>query len=338
MTRISVVTLLRTFAAALALFACMAQPSHAQTTSANFGPVTYLHNDVTGNVIIGTDPSGSVLWEERYLPYGMKRLGSAGSHGTVSSSSQRYGYQDKSLDPETGLQYFGGRYYDPLSGRFNGMDPAASMEADIYTFNRYGFANGNPYRYTDPSGHNVLSIVDWYYFAHDAGQLLVTDIVGVTALIRGDQEVLNLAVEDMQSQRVDAATSTLGVISPVPKSGGILKSVVKLGVEAGESATAAKRVDKVVYRLGDSAESASRLGRKSAEAEEKIGHHGVSVSTEKPPPGTPCSSALCSDLEARGFKVRPTPTRNDPNHHTVILPKPVTREVADDFNQAFGRQ
>jgi RHS repeat-associated protein len=236
----SVVALLRTFAAALVLFAYMAQPSHAQTTSANFGPITYLHNDVTGNVIMGTDPSGGVLWEERYLPYGMKRLGSAGSHGTASSSSQRYGYHNKSLDPESGLQYFGGRYYDPLSGRFNGIDPAASIEADIYTFNRYGFANGNPYRYTDPSGHNVLSIVDWYYFAHDAGQLLVTDIVGVTAMIRGDQEVLNLAVEDMQVQRVDATASTLGVISPVPRSGGIIKSVVRFEKSAKITADAVK--------------------------------------------------------------------------------------------------
>src|SRR6266480_4372800 len=134
-----------------------------QTSTAPFGPVTYLHNDVAGDVVVGSDPTGAVLWEERYLPYGAKRLGSAGGHG-MTSVSQRYGFHNKSLDPETGLQYFGGRYYDPLSGRFSAMDPAPSSEADIYTFNRYAFANGNPYSYTDPTGRSVWSIGDWYQF------------------------------------------------------------------------------------------------------------------------------------------------------------------------------
>jgi len=41
--------------------------------------------------------------------------------------------------------------------------------------------------------------------------------------------------------------------------------------------------------------------------------------------------------EAAGFKVKPTPTRRDPNHVTIELPKPVTKEVADKFNNTFGR-
>jgi hypothetical protein len=94
----------------------------------------------------------------------------------------------------------------------------------------------------------------------------------------------------------------------------------------------------VVHRLGDSAESASRLGRKSAEVRDVIGVHGVSVSKTRPPVGTPCSSASCASLEARGFEVIHTPTRNDPNHHTVVLPEPVTKEVAKKFNEAFGRK
>jgi hypothetical protein len=50
------------------------------------------------------------------------------------------------------------------------------------------------------------------------------------------------------------------------------------------------------------------------------------------------SMQSCSSLETAGFKVMHTPTRNDPNHHTVVLPKPVTKENAKDFNDAFDRK
>ena len=95
--------------------------------------------------------------------------------------------------------------------------------------------------------------------------------------------------------------------------------------------------DDVIYRLGDRTESPSRLSRKSAEAEEALGVHGVSGSTTRPSPGTPCSSASCSALEAAGFPVHRTPSRRDPGHVTIELPNPVTKEVADTFNEVFGR-
>jgi hypothetical protein len=37
------------------------------------------------------------------------------------------------------------------------------------------------------------------------------------------------------------------------------------------------------------------------------------------------------------FEVRDTPTFRDPLHRTVVLPEPVTKDVADLFNRVFGR-
>ncbi len=108
-------------------------------------------------------------------------------------------------------------------------------------------------------------------------------------------------------------------------------------------------VDDILVRQGKSRESATRLA-KQAEAAEKGGSaqngvpygHGVSVTT-------PASNAKLAKnpldavsaprkaIEDAGFDVRHTPTRRDPNHHTVQLPKPVTKEVADTFNDVFGR-
>ena len=93
-------------------------------------------------------------------------------------------------------------------------------------------------------------------------------------------------------------------------------------------------MSETLKRLGIIRESAARLARKAAEAERVIGIHGVSV-TAGTPIG-PASAAARSTLEEH-FPVHETPTRADPWHRTVELPKPVTQDVADLFNQLFGR-
>jgi hypothetical protein len=95
----------------------------------------------------------------------------------------------------------------------------------------------------------------------------------------------------------------------------------------------ADRSEEILARLGSSRESAARLARKAQEAEQVIGIHGVSVSAGVP--DQPCRQAGRGDVE-KHFRVHDTPTRSDPLHRTVELPKPVTAEVANAFNQLFG--
>lgn len=82
-------------------------------------------------------------------------------------------------------------------------------------------------------------------------------------------------------------------------------------------------------------ESAARLGRKAAEAEaSRIAIHGVSVTAGRAEGAV--SRATRETVEG-SFRVHNTPTRADPLHRTVELPKPVTREVADLVNRILGR-
>jgi hypothetical protein len=93
--------------------------------------------------------------------------------------------------------------------------------------------------------------------------------------------------------------------------------------------------DEYLKRFGAEAETAARLAEQAAAAESVLGIHGVSVTARKTT--APAGVAPRSEVE-KHFQVHDTPSRRDPLHRTVELPKPVTGEVAEAFNQVFGRR
>lgn len=63
----------------------------------------------------------------------------------------------KERDSETGLDYFGARYYGSTMGRFTSPDLFANdtHPADPQSWNLYAYVRNNPLRYVDPSGEKV---------------------------------------------------------------------------------------------------------------------------------------------------------------------------------------
>ncbi len=63
----------------------------------------------------------------------------------------------KERDQESGLDYFGARYYSAAQGRFTSPDPlmASARISDPQTWNRYSYALNNPLRLVDPDGMNA---------------------------------------------------------------------------------------------------------------------------------------------------------------------------------------
>lgn len=92
-----------------------------------------------------------------YLPFGEELVGVGGrttTPGYNGNDSARQKFTEKERDGETGLDYFGARYYASAQGRFTSADPLLSS-GTIYnpqTWNRYSYTLGNPLRYTDPTG------------------------------------------------------------------------------------------------------------------------------------------------------------------------------------------
>ncbi|MFT5813257.1 MAG: hypothetical protein ACI9VT_001002 [Psychroserpens sp.] len=83
------------------------------------------------------------------------------------------------------------RYYDPVIGRFYSNDPVDVMGHitrgnPIHGFNRYTYANNNPYKYVDPDGKFGLIGFAIGFAADAAGQYFTTGKVDVgQALVSG---------------------------------------------------------------------------------------------------------------------------------------------------------
>jgi RHS repeat-associated protein len=110
-------------------------------------PDTTLHTDALGSVVAESTASGSIQKRNDYAPWGEP----------ISGPLDGLGYTGHEMDPDTGLVYAQQRYYDPIVGRFLSVDPVAADAGSGGNFNRYWYANNNPYKFTDPDGREACA-------------------------------------------------------------------------------------------------------------------------------------------------------------------------------------
>lgn len=159
---------------------------------AHAGTVTYVYTDPQGTPLAEADASGNITARFEYTPYGV-------SVPSMGAAPNGVGYTGHVNDPETGLVYMQARYYDPVVGRFLSVDPVTAYDKPMGAFNRYWYANNNPYRFIDPDGRQTLPPsayqTDWTdprtreAFAEGASAVadftpVVGDVKGVVEAIR----------------------------------------------------------------------------------------------------------------------------------------------------------
>jgi RHS repeat-associated protein len=137
-------------------------------TSAATG-TQYLITDALGSTRMVLDASGAAMQRIDYLPFGEEipagygGRGSEYSAGSYPTSSQLVDqkFTGKERDAETGLDYFGARYFSGAQGRFASPDEvfADQHPGDPQSWNLYAYSRNNPLRYADPNGHSVKSFV-----------------------------------------------------------------------------------------------------------------------------------------------------------------------------------
>ena len=119
------------------------------------GELEFYHADSLGSTRAMTDELGAVIEEQKSLPF-----------GGVLEGDEKYGFTGKELD-ESGLQYFGARYYDSGSGRFLSTDPALQYHSP------YLYAGNNPLAYRDSDGNFAQFAPAIPFLATPVGWVLV---------------------------------------------------------------------------------------------------------------------------------------------------------------------
>ena len=122
--------------------------------------IYYYHSDHLGSTSYITNIYGMPSQHVDYVPFGETLL-----EEHLQTWQTPYKFNCKELDAESGLYYYGARYYDPQKSFFYGVDP----HSDNYpSHSPFCYAFNNPLIFTDPTGMD--------------GNL--TD--GVTIIFRGD--------------------------------------------------------------------------------------------------------------------------------------------------------
>ncbi|MBK8642563.1 MAG: RHS repeat-associated core domain-containing protein [Saprospiraceae bacterium] len=106
----------------------------------------FFHPDHIGSSTYLTDEAGNPYQFLLYLPFGESM-----AEQKAGGYSTKYRFTGKEVDEETGLYYFGARYYDPRISLWYGVDPLAAkyFEYGAYVYDNY------PIKYIDPDGGGV---------------------------------------------------------------------------------------------------------------------------------------------------------------------------------------
>ena len=107
-----------------------------------------LHNHLgSASLELDGTSDAKVISYEEYHPYGTTAYQS--KNAAIKSVAKRYRYTGKERDDETGLYYYGARYYAAWLGRWVSCDPIGIKDS----LNIFQFVKGNPIKYFDDSGY-----------------------------------------------------------------------------------------------------------------------------------------------------------------------------------------
>jgi RHS repeat-associated protein len=171
----------------------------------------YLTADAIGSTRMITDGNGTVQNCKDYYPYGGEipasaATGRSGSCWTDLPETLRF--TGKERDAETGLDYFGARYFSGGQGRWTSPDWSEKVQAvpyaefsDPQTLNLYGYVRNNPLDRRDADGHVV-----------------VVDDAAIAAAAIGT--VATLAVLSYVSQPANQRSLSNAISSAIDKVGG----------------------------------------------------------------------------------------------------------------------
>ncbi|WP_255571565.1 RHS repeat domain-containing protein [Apibacter sp. ESL0404] len=188
----------------------------------------YYHPDHLGSSSYITNLDGEIVQHVEYVPFGEVFI-----EERNNSWNTPYLFNGKELDEETGLYYYGARYYNPRESVWLSTDPLSGynpvMEVEHYidgqhnggvynsfNLNTYGYCYQNPVLLVDPNGKQsvgaaVGKVVGRKFLGEKVGGIIggildiPTTVLGAvlhsTALNQGEQEALDEIHEQTLKER-----------------------------------------------------------------------------------------------------------------------------------------
>ena len=109
----------------------------------------YYHSDHLGSTSLITDLDGDIVQHVEYVPFGEVFIEERNNKWNTP-----YLFNAKELDEETGLYYYGARYYDPRVSIWLSADP---MQEKYPNVSSYAYCANNPVKFVDLHGDSI-----WY--------------------------------------------------------------------------------------------------------------------------------------------------------------------------------
>lgn len=104
----------------------------------------YYHSDHLGSSSLITNLDGEIVQHIEYVPFGEVFIEERNNRWNTP-----YLFNAKELDEETGLYYYGARYYDPRTSVWLSTDPLQEKYPNISS---YAYCFQNPVKFIDPTG------------------------------------------------------------------------------------------------------------------------------------------------------------------------------------------
>ncbi|MDR2948601.1 MAG: type IV secretion protein Rhs [Prevotella sp.] len=178
----------------------------------------YYHSDHLGSSSLITNLDGEVVQHVEYVPFGEVFI-----EERNNTWNTPYLFNAKELDEETGMYYYGKRYYDPRISLWLSADPLQEKYPNISS---YVYCLNNPIKYIDPDGTWVPN-AEGNLTAEEGDNMetlrtYLTEIYGTSGIMQDEWDELENQVNELKQSSVGGDISG----NTVNSSSGLFENLV----------------------------------------------------------------------------------------------------------------